>query len=184
MLRHFAFRHAVGSPRQPAGFGNAVCIRRNDRDHLAVARSLMRWQTAEPRDGKLRACQQLFCELIPLDDPDPALNRLIARAQICRFVRIHRRVLLRQFRHIARRVFMLAHGILSLEQCRRRCRAVCVRGHCADNVAARVHDIELHALNRSAVQRVDLDDLDEALRRLVFDLDEIGLSVFRAVDFG
>ena len=79
---------------------------------------------------------------------------------------------------------MLAHGILSLEQCRRRYRAVCVRGHCADNVAARVHDIKLHTLNRSAVQRVGLDDLDEALHRLVFGLDEIGLSVFRAVDFG
>ena len=184
MLRHFAFRYAVGSPRQPAGFGNAVRIRRNDRDHLAVARSLMGWQTAEPRNGKLRACQQFFCELIPLNDPDPALNRLIARAQIRRFIRLHRRILLRQLRYIARRVFMLAHGILSLEQCGRRCRAVCIRGHCADNIAARVHDIELHALNRSAVQCVGLDDLDKALRRLVFDLDEIGLSVFRAVDFG
>ena len=42
----------------------------------------------------------------------------------------------------------------------------------------------LSSCNRSAVQCVGLDDLDEALRRLVFDLDEIGLSVFRAVDFG
>ena len=184
MLRHFAFRHAVRSPRQPAGFGNAVRVRRNNSDHLAVAIPFMGRQTADSGDGKLCARQQLLGELIPLDDPDPALNRLIARAQICRFVRIHRRVLLRQFRYIARRVFMLAHGILSLEQCGRRCRAVRARGHRADDVAARVHDIELHALNRSAVQRVSLDDLDEALRRLVFDLDEVRLSVLRAVDFG
>ena len=79
---------------------------------------------------------------------------------------------------------MLAHGISALVQRRRQGKACFVRRHAARRIAGSIIEIKLNACNRHTVQCIGFHHSDIALRRLIFDLDEVCLSVFRAVDFG
>ena len=184
MLRHSGFSHAVCAIRQQRRNRFSFRIRRHHCHHFAVLTAAMRGQTADSGDGKLRARKRFFRELIPLDDLNPPLNRLVRRAQIRRFVRPYFRLYLDQFHNISRWVFMFAHGILSLGQRRRQGKACFVRRHAARRIAGNIKDVKLNACNRHTVQRIGFHHSDIALCRFVFNLDDVCLSVFRAVDFG
>ena len=116
MLRHLGFSHAVCAIRQHRRNYFAFRVRRHHRRHFAVLTAAMRGQAADSGDGKLRACQRFFRELIPLDNLNPPLNRLVRSAQIRRFVRPHFRLHFDQLGNISRRIVMFAHGISALVQ--------------------------------------------------------------------
>ena len=80
MLRHSGFSHAVCAIRQQRRNRFSFRIRRHHCHHFAVLTAAMRGQTADSGDGKLRARKRFLRELIPLDDLNPPLNRLVRRA--------------------------------------------------------------------------------------------------------
>ena len=77
MLRHPGFSHAVCAIRQQRRNRFPFRVRRHHRCHFAILTAAMRGQTADSGDGKLRARQRFLRELIPLDDLNPPLNRLV-----------------------------------------------------------------------------------------------------------
>ena len=79
---------------------------------------------------------------------------------------------------------MLAHGISAFVQRRGQGKACFVRRHAARRIAGNIKDVKLNACNRHTVQCIGFHHSDIALCRFVFNLDDVCLSVFRAVDFG
>ena len=79
---------------------------------------------------------------------------------------------------------MLAHGISAFVQQRGQGKTRFVRRHAARRIAGSIIEIKLNACNRHTVQRIGFHHSDIALCRFVFNLDDVCLSVFRAVDFG
>ena len=184
MLRHLGFSHAICAILQQRRNRFPFRVRRHHRHHFAVLTVAMRGQTADSGDGKLRARKRFFRELIPLDNLNPSLNRLVRRAQIRRFIRPHFRLHLDQLGNISCRIVMFAHGISALVQRRRQGKACFVRRHAARRIAGSIIEIKLNACNRHTVQRIGFHHADITLCRLVFRFDGIGFSVLRAVDFG
>ena len=80
MLRHPGFSHAVCAIRQQRRNRFSFRVRRHHRCRFAILTAAMRGQTADSGDGKLRARKRFLRELIPLDDLNPPLNRLVRRA--------------------------------------------------------------------------------------------------------
>ena len=80
MLRHPGFSHAVCAIRQQRRNCFPFRVRRHHRCRFAILTAAMRGQTADSGDGKLRARKRFLRDLIPLDDLNPPLNRLVRRA--------------------------------------------------------------------------------------------------------
>ena len=68
MRRRFGFVNSISAPVQPAGFGTAVCAGSQYGDNFIHTVSSSGSRKA--CDGKLRACQRLFGQLVFFDDAD------------------------------------------------------------------------------------------------------------------
>ena len=144
-------------------------------------------QTADSRDGKLRASQSFPGQFIGFDDTDFALDRRIGAAQIGGFIGLYHAIQRYKIGDIASGISVFLHDVFSFAQGRRHRHTVFIGGHGssqAETVGVILVNIKLNALDGGAIQFVCLDNLDITLGRFILAGNRIGLVILAAGNRG